>query len=159
MIGDRIESREELVKVLADEFESCMEESYPVVDLTAQTVTQVIDSAYAEPDANEHLDGHEIVAFDPLTSRESYRIMEKFAWSRPEEQSRRLLDAISQRHPFRMFDGAVNRMGIADEWHEWRHETIRNHAADLLEAYGVEFKDGEIVCNNKKNIRTYLCDD
>ncbi|MBQ3806929.1 MAG: hypothetical protein II840_03135 [Kiritimatiellae bacterium] len=159
MLDEKIDSKDALIKALADEIEACMEESYPVVDFTAQAVTQVIESAYAEPDVNRQLNKHRIIALDPLSSHESYRIMEKFARSRPGEQAQRLLDAISQKHPFRMFDGAIKRMGIAEDWYAWRREAIQNHAADLLEAYGVDFIDGVIVCNDEENVSTFKYED
>ena len=158
MSGNKIESREHLIKALANEFDACVGESYPVIDLTAQTVTEVLDTTDFEPEFNAHLHKHEIVAVERPNSHEDYRIMERFALSRPDEQARRLRDALSMRHSFKMFRGAVERMGLDAEWYAWHDATYLEIAEESLEYYGVEFADGKIVCNNNKNVRTYLCE-
>ena len=57
MLVDKITSKEQLIKVLADELDACFDQSYPVVDLTDQTVATVMDSAYSDPDVNDWLHG------------------------------------------------------------------------------------------------------
>ena len=91
---NKIESKEQLVKALADELDACFDQSYPVVDLTDQIVATVMDSAYSDPDVNDWLYGHEVVSIEPLDSHESYSVMERFTLSRPDGQSQRLLDAL-----------------------------------------------------------------
>lgn len=158
MSGNKIESRERLIKALADEFDDCVGESYPVIDLTAQTVTEVLDTTDLEPEFNAHLHKHEIVAVERPDSHEDYRIMERFALSRPDEQAGRLREALSMRHPFKMFRGTVERMGLDEEWYAWRDAAYLEIAEGSLEFYGIEFKDGKIVCNNDKHVHTYLCE-
>ena len=158
MLGDKITSKEQLIKVLADEFDACFDQSYPVVDLTDQIVATVMDSAYSDPDVNDWLHGHEVVPLEPLDSHESYSVMERFALSRPDGQSQRLRDALSMRRPFRMFKDTVDRLGIAEEWYAWRDEALLRYAEESLEFYGIDFIDGRIVCMNKKNVHTYLCE-
>ena len=156
MLVDKITSKEQLIRKLADELDDCFDQSYPVVDLTDQIVATVMDSAYSDPDVNDWLDGHEVVSIEPLDSHESYSIMERFALSRPDGQSQRLRDALSMRRPFRMFKDMVDRLGIAEEWYAWRDEALLRHAEESLEFYGIAFMDGRIVCTNKKNVHTYL---
>ena len=55
MLRDKITSKEQLVKALADELDGCFNLSYPVVDLTDQIVATVMDSAYSDPDVNDWL--------------------------------------------------------------------------------------------------------
>ena len=43
MFGKKITSKDQLIKDLADEFDSCFDQSYPVVDLTDQIVATVMD--------------------------------------------------------------------------------------------------------------------
>ena len=156
MLVDKITSKEQLIKALAEELDDCFDLSYPVVDLTDQIVATVMDSPYSDPDVNDWLDGHEVVSIEPLDSHESYSIMERFALSRPDEQLQRLRDALSMRRPFRRFKDTVDRLGIAEEWYAWRDEALLRHAEESLEFYGVDFMDGRIVCTNKKNVHTYL---
>ena len=158
MLVDKITSKEQLIKALADELDDCFDQSYPVVDLTDQIVATVMDSAYSDPDVNDWLHGHEVVSIEPLDSHESYSVMERFALSRPDGQSQRLRDTLSMRRPFRMFKDMVDRLGIAEEWYAWRDEALLRHAEESLEFYGIDFMDGRIVCTNKKNVQSYLCE-
>ena len=158
MAGNKIESWEQLIRALADEFDDCVGESYPVIDLTAQTVTEVLDTTDLKPDFNADLHKHEIVAVERPESHEEYRIMERFARSRPDEQARRFMDALSMRHPFKMFRRAVERMELDEEWYAWRDAAYLEIAKGSLGFYGVEFKDGKIVCNNDQNVCTYICE-
>ena len=68
MLGDKITSKEQLIKVLADELDACFDQSYPVVDLTDQIVATVMDSAYSDPSVNDWLHGHEVASIEPLGS-------------------------------------------------------------------------------------------
>ena len=68
MFGEKITSKELLIKALADEFDSCFDQSYPVVDLTDQIVATVMDSAYSDPGVNDWLHGHEVASIEPLGS-------------------------------------------------------------------------------------------
>ena len=82
MLVDKITSKEQLIKALADELDDCFDLSYPVVDLTDQIVATVMDSAYSDPDVNDWLHGHEVVSIEPLDSHESYSIMGAgFLWA------------------------------------------------------------------------------
>ena len=94
MLAEKITSKEQLIRKLADELDDCFDQSYPVVDLTDQIVATVMDSAYSDPDVNDWLYGHEVVSIEPLDSHESYSVMERFALSRPDGQSQRLRDAL-----------------------------------------------------------------
>ena len=156
MLVDKITSKEQLIKALADELDDCFDQSYPVVDLTDQIVATVLDSAYSDHDVNDWLNGHEVVSVEPLSSHESYSIMERFALSRSDGQAQRLCDALSMKHPFRRFKDAVNRLGIAEEWYAWRDEALLRYAEESLEYYGIDFVDGRIICTKKENVHTYL---
>ena len=158
MLVDKITPKEQLIKALADELDACFDQSYPVIDLTDQIVATVMESAYSDPDVNDWLHGHEVVSIEPLDSHESYSVMERFALSRPDEQSQRLRDALSMKHPFRRFKDAVNRLGIAEEWYAWRGEALLRYAEESLDYYGIDFVDSRIICTNKENVHTYLCE-
>ena len=158
MSVDVIDSRERLVEALAEEMDACVDECCPAIDLTDQAVTTIIDSPYAENDANDDLHGHQIVDIDPVDSHEGFGIMEHFADSRPEREAGRLFRALSQRHPFRMFREAIERMGIKDEWFSFRREEYKRLASERLEFHGVDFEDGKIICRNKRSVRTFLCE-
>jgi hypothetical protein len=84
--------------------------------------------------------------------------MERFALSRPDGQSQRLCAVLSKKHPFRRFKDVVNNLGIAEEWYAWRADALFRYAEESLEYYGIDFMDGRIICTNKKNVHTYLCE-
>ena len=98
MMGEKIGSKNQLTELLADGLDACICAGYySAIDLTAQTVVQMFDSVYSEPDVNRCLDERRIVAFYSLSSREGYRIMEKLSWSRPDGQPRRFQEVLSIR--------------------------------------------------------------
>lgn len=157
MFGDKIDSRDELAMELCEALDMCAENSYPVIDLTGQTVSIVFDSAYVDPEVNEGLHGHEVVDIDPIDSHEGFRIMENFALSRPDGQARRLAYALSMKHPFKRFRMALADIGVTDEWYAYKAEEYLGIAKERLEWNSVDFVDGRIVCGDRKKVCTYRC--
>ena len=158
MFGDKIDSRDKLAMELCEALDMCAENSYPVIDLTGQTVSIVFDSAYVGPEVNEGLHGHEVVYIDPIDSHEGFRIMENFALSRPDGQARRLAYALSMKHPFKRFRMALADIGVTDEWYAYKAEEYLGIAKERLEWNSVDFVDGRIVCGDRKKVCTYLCE-
>ena len=71
-----------------------------------------------------------------------YKVMEKFCWSRDdEEQSENLLDAIQGRGAFRMFKDRIHRLGIQNDWYRFRDEALEVLASDWAEENGIELTD------------------
>ena len=151
----KITSKEELTKEIAEFYDMSNIESWPFVDLTDQCVGQHIDPSYAEPDIEKEMDGHEIVNFDYKSSHEEYDIMENFARTRNDHEREKIFRAISGRKPFRAFRSCVEMLGIINDWYAYKDAAFIEIAKDMMEAEGVDFVDGKIVCTKPQNVTTY----
>lgn len=157
-----VKSRDRLVERLADELQMASNGNYPVIDLTDQTVGMVFDVMILGEEANETNElmvGHEVVEIDPVKSHEAFKIMERFAAGHSGKKGERLWDALDLRHPFRAFRNAVERLGILQEWYDWKNLAYRKIAEDRLEWAGVDFIDGRIVCRKPENTRIFELED
>jgi hypothetical protein len=59
-----------------------------------------------------------------------------------ESQRRELLHAIHGSGAFRMFRATINRLGLRDQWFDYRAERFRELAKAWLEDNGIAFTDG-----------------
>ena len=98
-----IDSREKLIAELGDALDGANESSWPYVDLTDQSVDVHVNRDYCGDECEEDIEGHELVEVEPVSSREAFNVMERFADSRPEAQRNSLFDALNRRHPFSTF--------------------------------------------------------
>ena len=158
MLGMPITSWEKLVSEFAQELDMSNSESRPYVDLTGQDTGTHVNSMYADPTCEEGLNGHELVEIEPKDSHEGYELMERFAQSRPETESDKLFRAINRRHPFSNFRYAVEDLGILQEWYVFKNKALEELAEERLRDYGIEFKDGKIVCTKPENITVFECE-
>lgn len=71
-----------------------------------------------------------------------YRFLEAFAHSYPDDSiSAMLTEAVRGRGAFRRFKDAINRLGIADEWYEYRSQQLLEVARDWCEATGISYSE------------------
>ena len=84
--------------------------------------------------------------------------MERFAQSRPETESDKIFRAINRRRPFSNFRYAVEDLGILQEWYDFKNKALEELAEERLRDYGIEFKDGKIVCTKPENITVFECE-
>ena len=72
---------------------------------------------------------------------DEWRMMDRFArWAVEDEQaSEELQFAIRGRGAFRMFKHLIHRLGIADQWYEYREQALREIARDWCEANGIPY--------------------
>ena len=150
-----IDSREKLIAELGDALDAANESCWPFVDLTDQSVSVHINRDYVDAECEDGLEGHELVEMEPVSSREAFKVMEDFAYSRPEAQRNRLFDALSRRHPFSTFRYALEQFGILQDWYAYKREAYAAIAEELLAFYKVDFEDGRIVCKEKSNIQEF----
>ena len=150
-----IDSREKLIAELGDALDGANESSWPYVDLTDQSVDVHVNRDYCGDECEEDIEGHELVEVEPVSSREAFNVMERFADSRPEAQRNSLFDALNRRHPFSTFRYAVEQLGILQDWYAYKSEAYAAMAEELLDFYKVDFEDGRIVCKEKRNIRKF----
>lgn len=72
-------------------------------------------------------------------SSEDYRIMKGFADCQDGVAGERLLCAMEGRGAFKRFKGEVAKLGLEQQWREFRDEAYRDIARDFLEANGVRW--------------------
>lgn len=73
---------------------------------------------------------HDLERIDCVPSRESFRVMERFVESRPEREQKSLYVALAKRHPFREFRNKVERMGILQEWYDFKNAAEKTMAEE-----------------------------
>ncbi|MCR5413699.1 MAG: hypothetical protein K6F50_03095 [Kiritimatiellae bacterium] len=156
MFDTKIDSRETLIKNLAEALDGAFDESDVLVDLTEQTVTVFIppDISGEEPE----MIGHEVVYVEKISSHEGFEIMEDFARSQPAEIAERLCRALSIRHPFRAFRNALAGTGLLDSWYAFKSHAYDDIAESRLEDCGIDCEDGKIVCKDRKNVCIFNLD-
>jgi len=88
-------------------------------------------------------DGEEVYVRLPTRFEiHEWRIMDRFArWIEDERISEELRSAIRGRGAFRMFREAIHRLGVAEEWYEYRERALRRIAVNWCEANGIPFTE------------------
>ena len=86
------------------------------------------------------LDEHGFYRLPTSFDIHEYGIMEEFVVSLPSFARDRLSDAIIGKGAFRRFKNTVRRLGIEEQWYEWRDNAYRRLAIDWCEDCGLEFE-------------------
>lgn len=129
------------------------------VDLTTGEVTFIQGEYMLEDVTAEELAGyrdweqeqitqyaeHDLVRIDCVPSRESFRVMERFVESRPKREHKSLYVALVKRHPFSEFRAKVERMGLLQEWYDFKNAAEETMALEWLEEHDLEIIDGKVV--------------
>ncbi|RME61195.1 hypothetical protein D6779_00535 [Candidatus Parcubacteria bacterium] len=69
-----------------------------------------------------------------------WEIMDRFAWQVDDEQvSEELQYALRGRGAFRMFKDAIHRLGVAEEWYEFKKQALKQIAVEWCEEKGIPF--------------------
>lgn len=71
--------------------------------------------------------------------------MERFVESRPEREHKSLYVALVKLHPFREFRTKVERMGLLQEWYDFKSAAEETMALEWLEEHDLEIIDAKIV--------------
>ncbi len=70
-----------------------------------------------------------------------WSIMERFCRTVGEPSAHdELVDAIHGTGAFRAFRGALERLGLRDQWHSYRDKRLENMAREWLESNGIPYK-------------------
>jgi len=88
---------------------------------------------------------HDLVRIDPIDSMESFSIMDDFAQTRPIAESQLLCCALSRMHPFSEFRKAVEKMGLLQDWYNFKNEAECNFAQKWLEEHDLKIQEDKIV--------------
>lgn len=143
-----ITSKEHLIKEIAEALENSSSDVSWRIDLTAQEVIPILDPTLVDEDCMPE-NGHQMIDIDVPSSREGFEIMEDFKSQCPDDRQQDMLDfALEQRHPFSAFKNAVYRIGIQEEWFEYRNAAMKEKAKEWMKENKVNFIDGGIVCKS-----------
>ena len=84
--------------------------------------------------------GDRYLEIDPISSRDSFRLMERFVESLPEGQDRDFLfTVLTGRKPFANFKHALLAMGdLRNRWFDFQHKEMLRLATEWLESEGVQ---------------------
>ena len=52
----------------------------------------------------------------------------------------------------------VENLGILQEWYDFKDKALEELAEERLRDYGIEFKDGKIVCTKPENVTVFECE-
>ena len=129
-------------------------------DISSEDLDEKLDDESAEELA-EGLDEHSnnrnnrynhnsVYRYIPLPDQYEiyeYHMIEAFAYSRND----RLVGAITGRGAFRRFKDAVDRLGLSEEWYEFRDNCYRERAVSWCRGNGIRFTEKRK--KNKKDSR------
>jgi uncharacterized protein UPF0158 len=95
----------------------------------------------ALPKAREAVESDRYLLLPGSFEIHEWSIMERFGQGRPSARQRdELLDCLHGRGAFRMFKSAIRRLGIEQEWYQFRDSAFEGIAKDWLEANGIEYE-------------------
>lgn len=92
--------------------------------------------------------GHELIEIIPVRSHISFEIMKDFAETCTEKQRTVLLTALCKTHPFSLFRQAVERMGVLQNWYDFKNKEELHFAEKWLKVENLFVQDGKIVKEN-----------
>jgi hypothetical protein len=79
------------------------------------------------------LDPHNYITLDPPDARESFRLMEEFAFTVPDQrQQMRLIDALKGKKPFRLFRQVVEDCELEDAWYDYKIAQLKEWVKEQL---------------------------
>ena len=148
----KITSREELVREIAEALQSNYDESQSYLNLTTQEVGMHTNPAIVGEDCKWPHVGDEVLGIEPLPSRESFQSLVEFAEEQPENIAEKLFRALNGNRPFARFKVAVETLDLLDKWYVFKNEWYEWKAERWLHFENVDFKDGKVVSKAKPHV-------
>lgn len=141
-----IGSRQQLVNEIAEALDMQLDEGCFYLNLTEQTIDLHISTVYADEESVWPHNGDKVIRIEPLTSHESYGIMEEFADMQSQTIADKLYRALGGKRPFARFKEALDDLNFLDEWYTFKNRWYAEKAKEWLQEEGVDFVDGKVVC-------------
>ena len=94
-----------------------------------------------QEEAYEGLDEHGFYRLPTSYDLRDYDTMEEFVETQPSPAKDRLRVAIEGRGAFRRFKDEVRRLGIEQQWYDWRDGANRRKAIRWCEENGISWKE------------------
>jgi hypothetical protein len=92
------------------------------------------------PKIRQALESDRFLALPDRFEVHEWAIMERFSQEQNERARKVLIGAIHGSGAFRHFRGAVERLGLLDDWYRYREEAIQQIARDWLEEHKLPYK-------------------
>jgi hypothetical protein len=92
------------------------------------------------PKVRQALESDRFLALPDRFEVHEWAIMERFSQEQNERARKVLIGAIHGSGAFRHFRGAVERLGLLDDWYRYREEAIQQIARDWLEEHKLPYK-------------------
>lgn len=122
---------------MQDEFSECL------LDKETGKIEWVSDMAQTFEEQEEiydRLDEHGFYRLPTQRDLNEYDTMEDFVYTRTGREQDMLSVAIEGRGAFRRFKDTVNRLGIDDEWYNYRDEANKRKAIEWCEENNLEYE-------------------
>ncbi len=131
------------IDLLTEALESHDFDSAWVLDLDTGDVIPVFDPAVtgdSETSDEVERNPNRYLPIEPITSHESFGIMERFAAElAPGEAQSSLLEALQRRHPFREFKASLAEFpDLRERWFQYHDLRLKAIAEEWLEANSVK---------------------
>ena len=151
-MSQKITSREELVREIAEALQTNYDESQSYLNLTTQEVGMHTNPAIVGEDCKWPNVGDEVIEIEPLPSYESFQSLVGFAEEQPEKIAEKLFRALNDNRPFARFKVAVETSDLLDKWYAFKGEWYERKAERWLHLENVDFKDGKVVSKAKPHV-------
>lgn len=92
------------------------------------------------PKIREVVEGGSFLALPTSFDIHEYEIMRRFCRIQEPQQREQLLDAIRGEGAFRSFKGIIRRLGLEDDWYQYRMSKLEEIAVAWLERNGIAYE-------------------
>ncbi len=113
-------------------------------DFDEQTTVPAIEEVDCYPE-----NGHKVLHIEPMSSRESFQIMEDFADSVTDKvDQEKLYVALNQRHPFSSFKDMLHYTGQRENWFAYKDERMKEVVEEWMKENEVVYENDRASCNS-----------
>ena len=111
-------------------------EEYQIEKITSERLAKYRDW---EKDSIRTYMEHDLIAIEPVPTKESFHIMEKFVETRSPHEQQKLIMALNRKHPFSNFKYAAEKLGILRQWYDFKNEADGQMAENWLKENSCKF--------------------
>lgn len=124
-------------------------------DFDEQTTVPAMEDMDCYP-----VDGHRVLPIEPMSSWESFDIMEDFVNGVDNEADRdKLAMALHRRHPFSAFKEMLHSTGQREKWFAYKEERMKEIVEKWMADNEVVYKDNRASCNSSSVFQYYTEED
>ncbi len=83
---------------------------------------------------SKHLEWQNLLSFEPLDSRDSFRIMENFVEQLDNDKVQNtLIDILNKRKPFAHFNSYIHNSKYREDWFKFRITALEKHVREMID--------------------------